>query len=564
MRLRGTDRDRRRSTAPGGPAPTGPVRRRAGIRLGRRRRWSVLATGTAAALIGVLYLPGAGVAQAGLLSTSPVIVTDDTCADAVTLVQGLGGSIIADLPLIDGVAANVTSSVAQLLALVPGVTVTPDATVQVTGDADTSPRAPADVYPESTGATTLEAGGVNGSGVGVAVVDTGIDRLADFGDRVVGGVDLSGGGNPYDDAYGHGTFVAGIIGSDGALSHGTYQGEAPGADLIPIKVAGASGLTDLVTVLRGLQWALDHRLIDNIRVLNLSLGLPASTSTVIDPLDQAVEALWRAGIVVVTSAGNSGPGNGSIDSPGDDPLVLTAGALDDQGTADTSDDTMATFSSVGPTAPDGWSKPDLVTSGVSVVSLAAPGSTIDDSYPSARVGANYFAGSGTSFSAAVVSGAVALLLQALPNLDPDQVKARLLASASPGPVGDPFVDGHGALDVESAATMPAVSMVQENPVVAVPPGATVDMSNVWSGSSWDPGSWSGWSPLPPTAPPQDPGALIGQLSSGTVWNGTVWDGTVWQSEAWNGWGWDSATWQGAAWDGQPWKSEAWNDSSWGW
>jgi serine protease AprX len=292
-------------------------------------------------------------------------------------------------------------------------------------------------------------------------------------------------------------------------------------------------------------------------VLNLSLGLPATLSTVVDPLDQAVEAVWRAGIVVVVSAGNDGPDNGTIDSPGDDPLVITTGALDDAGTVATDDDTMATFSSVGPTSPDGWSKPDLVASGRSVVSLAAPGSTIDTGYPSAQIGSSYFAGSGTSFSTAIVSGAAALLLQAMPYLTPDQVKARLLASAAPGPVGDPFVDGHGALDVAAATDLPPVTLTQAVPLVPVPSGTTVDLSGIWSGSTWDPASWQGWSP-PPEPPAPDPQAAVG-----AAWNGTVWDGSVWMAEAWSDWGWDSATWQGAAWDGQPWKTEAWNDCDWG-
>src|SRR5205807_6248634 len=133
-------------------------------------------------------------------------------------------------------------------------------------------------------------------------------------------------------------------------------------------------------------------------------------STSVDPLDQAVEKAWASGITVVVSAGNSGPGNGTVLSPGDDPLVITVGAVDDGGHTNPNTDSMTTFSSVGPTNPDGWFKPDLVTSGRSVISLRDPGSTIDTQYPSARVASGNFVGSGTSFSAAVVSGAAALLL----------------------------------------------------------------------------------------------------------------------------------------------------------
>ena len=155
-----------------------------------------------------------------------------------------------------------------------------------------------------------------------------------------------------------------------------------------------------------------------INVLNLSLGYQSSQSTVTNPLDQAVEAVWNAGITVVASAGNAGPFNGTILSPGDDPMVITVGALDDMATPSPPDDEMTDFSSVGPTSRDGWAKPDLVASGRSVVSLAAPGSTIDNSYPSARIGSANFVGSGTSFSAAITSGAAALVLADNPGPHP--------------------------------------------------------------------------------------------------------------------------------------------------
>ncbi len=186
----------------------------------------------------------------------------------------------------------------------------------------------------------------------------------------------------------------------------------PGANLVSIKVAGANGLTDLGTIIQGLQWAVEHQALYQIKVLNLSLGFQSNESTVINPLDLAVSAVWNAGITVVASAGNVGPFNGTILSPGDDPLVITVGALDDMGAAteSISGDEMTNFSSAGPTWPDGWVKPDLVTSGRSVVSLAAPGLTLVSEYPSAQIGTANITGSGTSFSTAITSGAVALIL----------------------------------------------------------------------------------------------------------------------------------------------------------
>ena len=239
-----------------------------------------------------------------------------------------------------------------------------------------------------------------------------------------------------------------------------YQGEAPGAGLVPVKVAGASGQTDLATIIAGVGWVIAHHTSENIGVLNMSLGVIPMASTVVDPLDQAVERAWQAGIVVVVAAGNQGPFNGTVLSPGDDPMVITVGSVDDHGSVSSSSDTMSPFSSAGPTSPDGWFKPDLVTSGTSVVSLRAPGSTIDTQNPGAVVGTDNFVGSGTSFSAAVTSGAVALLLSAHHDLRPNDIKADLLGTATVGPVGNPFVDGHGLLNVAAAVAAGGLHLAQ--------------------------------------------------------------------------------------------------------
>lgn len=332
---------------------------------------------------------------------SPYIVSDigtPDAAAALSAVGSIGVSAVETLDAGDAVLANLTDLQAQTLGDIPGVVVTPDVTVSVQDTTSTPApsRSPAAVFAQQTGATQLWAQGVTGAGVNIAVLDTGIDPLPDFAGRLIPGVDLSGEGNSLLDSYGHGTFVAGLIAGNGASSGGAYTGEAPGAGLVSVKVAGASGQTDLATVIEGVGWTILHRSSLNIGVLNMSLGYQPVLSTVLDPLDIAVQKAWQAGIVVVTSAGNAGPFNGTILSPGDDPLVITAGALDDQGQTNPTDDTMTDFSSVGPTNPDGWFKPDLVASGRSVISLRAPGSTIDTDYPSARIGNANFVGSGTS------------------------------------------------------------------------------------------------------------------------------------------------------------------------
>jgi serine protease AprX len=514
----------------------------------RKRRIAAAGAAVVAALAGTSM---AGVAAAAPNSGETVIVTATGLVSPVAAVLGVGGTLVTQYHLIDGVEAVIPAAVEPVLAALPGIIVTPDVSVSVQGTPEsTGPHTPSDVFLEQTGATRLAAAGDTGQGVTVAVLDTGIDNLSDFSGRLIGGVDLTGGNSPFQDSYGHGTFVAGLIAGDGASSGGQYSGEAPGANLVSIKVAGANGKTDLGALILGLQWAIDHRASYGIKILNMSLGFQAAVSTVIDPLDLAVQAVWASGISVVVSAGNAGPFNGTILSPGDDPLVITVGALDDMATPSITDDEMCDFSGAGPTSPDGWVKPDLVTSGRSVVSLAAPGSTIYDGYPSARVGSANFVGSGTSFSAAITSGAAALVLADNPGLAPDQLKARLLGTTNPGPVGNPFVDGHGALNAYAAATAGPMNLSQSAAgLLPVLPGTTVQLSPTGPADTWNAKLWSGtsWSPGP---------------SDGWTWAGWAWNGTDWNGWTWTGRAWNDGDWVGAAWNGADWTGRAWNDSAW--
>ena len=509
-------------------------------------------------------------ASAGLLSTSPYIVaTPGTVGSllAQSDVLSVGGQVVQTLPAADGVEANLNSLEVSALSALPGVVVTPDVAVAVQGLPTGSTHPPSDVFLKQTGASGTWSQGDTGSGVNVAVLDTGIDPLPDFVGRLTGGVDLSGEGNPFHDSYGHGTFDAGLIAGNGASSNGKYQGEAPGAGLVAVKVAGASGTTDLATVIAGVGWTINNRAALNIGVLNLSLGYEPLESSAIDPLDTAVETAWQSGIVVVVSSGNAGPFNGTVLSPGDDPLVMTVGALDDGGQGNPANDTMTKYSSVGPTNPDGWMKPDLVTSGRSVVSLAAPGSTIYNNYPGARIGSGNFVGSGTSFSTAITSGAVALLLSAHPGYAPNTVKGVLLASTLPGPVGNPVVDGHGDLDIANALGLAPVTLSQQPSLVAVPMGGLVGLLSTWSASSWNPAVWSsmGWNPTAGTAwdgTAWDGTAWDGTSFNGTAWDGTAWDGTAWDGTVWDGTAWDGTAWDGTAWDGTAWDGTAWDGSAW--
>jgi serine protease AprX len=524
----------------------------AGVGYRTRSAWrkrSRIAAAGAAVVVALAGTSMAGVPAASASLSETVIVTATGLLSPAAAVLEVGGTVLTQYHLIDGVDALIPKVMEPLLAALPGITVTPDISVSIPSTTDsTGSHTPSDAFLPETGATQLASDGDTGQGVTVAVLDTGIDNLPDFSGRLVGGVDLTSENNPYHDSYGHGTFVAGLIAGNGTSSNGQYSGEAPSANLVSIKVAGADGTTSLGTLISGLQWAVDDQSRYGIKVLNISLGIQPSQSTVINPLDQAVEAVWNSGIAVVASAGNGGPFNGTILSPGDDPLVITAGALDDMATASTTDDEMNDFSSVGPTSPDGWVKPDLVASGRSVVSLAAPGSTIFNDYPSGRVGSANFVGSGTSFSAAITSGAAALVLAANAGLTPNQIKARLLGNTSPGPVGNPFVDGHGALNAYAAATSGPMNFNQSAAsLIPASLGATVSLSPTRPVDTWNTKLWSGlaWNQSP---------------SNGWAWNGWAWNGddwNDWSSRAWNNW-----AWNGAAWNGEDWSSRAWNESGW--
>jgi serine protease AprX len=479
--------------------------------------------------------------------------------DSVHEQVALSGDVAGELPAANAVVANVTPAELEALKAQPDLVVTPNVPVSMADASFVAPRPPAAVFPKTTGATKLWNKDIDGDDVTVAVLDTGIAKLPDFGNRIIGGVDLSGEGNPYKDSYGHGTFVAGLIAGNGASSSKAYMGEAPKADLVSVKVAGVTGVTDLATVISGINWVVNNRHRYDIKVLNLSLGAIPTSSVVRNPLNQAVETAWQAGITVVVSAGNAGPFNGTILSPGDDPLVITVGALDDNGSTDPAAATATTFSSAGPTNPDGFFKPDLVTSGRSVVSLRAPGSTLEAAFPSARIGTANFVGSGTSFSAAITSGAAALVIQNADeedhdNLTPDQVKAQLLGTTSAGPVGNPMVDGHGALNAYAAATKLGLKLKQTVPTVATNMGDTVDLKVTWDGSSWNASRWTGSS--------WNGSTWNGSSWNGSSWNGSSWNGSSWNGSSWNGSSWNGSTWNGSSWNGSSWNGSSWNGSSW--
>ena len=303
--------------------------------------------------------------------------------------------------------------------------------------------------------------GYKGTGVGVAVIDSGISNEADLngtkGNRLLYSVGLvPSQPNDSNDHYGHGTHVAGLIGGNGNKSTGnqfkrTFLGVAPDANILNFRVLDVNGAGTDSTVIAAIEEAIALKSTYNIRVINLSLGRPIYESYEQDPLCQAVEQAWKAGIVVVVAAGNDGrdlnlnaEGYGTIEAPGNDPYVITVGATRTMGTPAVSDDLMASYSSKGPSFIDQIAKPDIVAPGNLVTSLQSGGSTLRKSNPTfytpkafyqadnnlTDASSDYMPLSGTSMATAVTSGAVALLVNAVPQLTPDQVKALLMRDAN--------------------------------------------------------------------------------------------------------------------------------------
>jgi serine protease AprX len=318
----------------------------------------------------------------------------------------------------------------------------------------------------SIGADQIWAGdpsrrSLTGKGVTVAVIDSGIDaRHQALTGRVIAAVDFTGGDGA--DRFGHGTHVAGIIAGQAGRTAGTrqVQGVAAGAYLVSLRVLGDDGSGTMSSVIEAIDWAIDHRKQYDIGVINLSLGAAVLQPYRDDPLCHAVERAVEAGIVVVASAGNLGKTKdgrtqfGGITSPGNDPYVLTVGAIDTHGTPVRSDDTVATYSSRGPTRFDLAIKPDVVAPGTHIVSAEATGSYLSKTFPERHVTGTgpsaYLELSGTSMGGGVVSGTVALLLQGDHRLKPWDVKAIVQLTSALLPEAGLLTAGTGSVNALAA------------------------------------------------------------------------------------------------------------------
>lgn len=301
---------------------------------------------------------------------------------------------------------------------------------------------------QEVGARIANDTGYTGKGVGIAILDTGIYPHQDLvrpKNRIVAFKDfINNRQTPYDD-NGHGTFVAGVAAGNGYLSGGKYRGIAPDASLIGVKVMDENGSGDSSDIIAGMQWVVNNKDKYNIRVLSVSLGAKPGSVTKFDPLAVAVDAVWDKGIVVVVAAGNSGPRQNTITTPGISSKVITVGAVDDKRTIEYEDDKMADFSSRGPVNRR-LIKPDLVAPGVNISSLAT-----NKEYRGTRLeemSEPYRNMSGTSVSTPIVSGAAALMLSMNDKLTPDEIKKKFMKNTYKMKVSE-YAQGSGILDISN-------------------------------------------------------------------------------------------------------------------
>jgi serine protease AprX len=450
--------------------------------------------------------------------------------------------------------------------------------------------------------------GYTGKGVDVAVIDTGISPVAGLTSpgKVINGPDLSlESQSPslrYLDTNGHGTFMAGLIaGNDGQA--GGYRGVAPDARIVSLKVGVADGGVDVSQMIAAIDWVVQHRNDNgmNIRVLNLSYGTNSAQSYGIDPLAYAVEQAWKAGIVVVAAAGNSGYQKGAssqpLADPAYDPQILAVGAADTNGTPVVWDDDVAPYSANAASCSNGCRAPDMIAPGTHMQGLRVPGSYIDQNNSAGVLSDRYFRGSGTSEATAFVSGAAADVLQRYPQLTPDQVKEMLTASCDKLSSYNWKQDGCGELDMSKLlnSSVPSVSASQQYNAAGTGTGllegsrgsdhvsingvvlqgeqdifgkpfnsasmAALESAgsswsggiwngSVWTGSSWSGSSWSGssWS---------------GSSWSGSSLTGSSWSGSSWSGSSWSGSSWSGSSWSGSSWSGSSWSGGSWLGASWG-
>jgi serine protease AprX len=441
-------------------------------------------------------------------------------AEAVEgIASGRSERVTRKLKLVNGIAAELKAERINYLATVPGLTVTYDSTVNLSGTVTPTSK---HVWPTASGVRPMWAN-LPASGQSVptiAIVDSGIEKNRpdfDTGGRVTGEVVITKlESNSSGDGRGHGTFVAGIA----AGSAVDQAGAAPQANIVSLDVMDDRGMARTSDVIAAAQWIYENRQSKNIKVANFSLHSTTPSNFTKDPLDKAVEKLWFAGVTVVVAAGNYGSPDGPSGvpyAPGNDPFVITVGAIDLEGTVKISDHDVPNWSAYGYTK-DGFRKPEVAAAGRYMVGPVPMTSTLARDKVSNLVEPGYIRLSGTSFAAPIVAGAAAQLVIKHPDWTPDQIKGALMQRARHVPEASRGEAGVGEINAARAAIL--------------------------------------------TRPPNPNAALNRFLKIDTSLGTAEFDAAAWNAAAKGSVSWDSASWSDASWSDVSWTSVSWSDVSW--
>ena len=442
------------------------------------------------------------------------------------------GGLQRRLSLVDGVAATVRLRDVARLAKLRNLIVTPDVQVHVSSYSSNQ------LWPYETGVSKAWSGfdaPKPGSVPAIAIVDSGVEaRGKDFGNRIVANVKFTSLPDSPGDGRGHGTFVAGIA----AGGADNYTGATPQAPIVSLDVMDDNGVARTSDVIAAAQWILANKAKYNIRVANFSLHSSTKSHFFQDPLDQAVEKLWFNGVTVVAAAGNYGLADkpsGVLYAPGNDPFVITVGAIDIGGTNSRNDDFNAPWSAWGRT-PDGFMKPDISAPGRYMVGPVPASSTLVSQKPASVTAPGYIQLSGTSFAAPVISGAAAQIIANNPTYTPDQVKGLLMVSAKP--VDDATLGSVGVGEIQMSKA--AVLKSAPNPNQALNRYVVSDLVNA---KSFNAVSWSD------------------AAKASVSWDAVSWDSVSWTDASWSAVSWADVSWAAVSWADVSWTDVSWADSS---
>jgi serine protease AprX len=433
-------------------------------------------------------------------------------------------------PFLNSVAAILKAKKVLVLARVPGLAVTYDAPVRLSGSALPTSR---HLWPTAAGVKPLWG---NQPATGqraptIAIIDSGIEKNRpdfDMGARVIAEhVVTSLEPNSQGDGRGHGTFVAGIA----AGSAADEAGAAPQANLVSVDVMDDSGMARTSDVIAGAEWVYQKRAELNIRVANFSLHSTMPSNFINDPLDKAVEKLWFAGITVVVAAGNYGNADGTPSgipyAPGNDPFVITVGAIDLDGTTKIVAHDVPSWSAFGYTK-DGFRKPELAAAGRYMIGPVPTGSTLARDKASNVVSPGYIRLSGTSFAAPVVAGAAAQLLIKHPEWTPDQIKGALMQRARYVPEAALGEAGVGEINAARSS------------VLSRPPNPNAGLNRFVKTN-----------------------AQLGTTEfDGAAWRAAAKGDRTWDAVSWSDVSWTDVSWTDASWADVSWSDASWSDVSW--